>query len=86
MRSGSTTTCWARAEKKKDPPKVFLEHYLKASKYLYECNVTYPYKIIHANPQNLSVEALEIFYRITSSILKYLEQHEVVTRDVGQAV
>lgn len=72
------------AEKKKDPPKVYLEHYLKASKYLYECNATYPYKINHSNPQNLSIEALEIFYRITSSILKYLEQHEVVTRDVGK--
>lgn len=72
------------AEKKKDPPKVYLEHYLKSSKYLYECNATYPYKINHGNPQNLSVEALEIFYRITASIMKYVEQHEVVPRDVGK--
>lgn len=72
------------AEKKKDPPKVYLEHYLKSSKYLYECNATYPYKINHSNPQNLAIEALEIYYRITASIMKYLEQHETVTREVGK--
>lgn len=72
------------AEKKKEPPKVYMDHYLKASKYLYECNATYPIRINHSNPQNLSIEALEIFYRITSSIIKYLEQHDQVKRDVGK--
>ena len=72
------------AEKKKESPKVYLEHYLKASKYLYECNATYPIRINHSNPQNLSIEALELFYRITSSIIKYMEQHEEIPRDIGK--
>lgn len=72
------------AEKKKESPIAYLEHYLKASKYIYECNATYPIRINHSNPQNLSIEALDIFYRITSSIIKYLEQHEEVSRDIGK--
>lgn len=64
------------AEKKSEAPIVYLEHYLKASKYLLDNNATYPSKINYNNPQNLSVEALEIHYRIHASILKYIEQHE----------
>ncbi|GAB0096771.1 calcineurin-binding protein cabin-1-like [Sergentomyia squamirostris] len=72
------------AEKRKEPPSVYLDHYLKSSKYLYDSNATYPIRISHSNPQNLSIEALEVFYRITASIMKYLEQHQTVTRDVGK--
>lgn len=43
---------------------------------LYENNAQYPRRISHKSPQNLSIEALEIHYRIHASILKYLEQHE----------
>lgn len=43
---------------------------------LYENNAQYPRRISHKSPQNLSIEALEVHYRIHSSILKYLEQHE----------
>lgn len=49
---------------------------LKASKLLHENNATYPDKINYYNPQHLSVEALELHYRINASILKYLELHE----------
>nr|XP_012218304.1 PREDICTED: calcineurin-binding protein cabin-1-like isoform X4 [Linepithema humile] len=64
------------AEKKNQDPPVFLEHYAKASELLYENNAQYPRRISHKSPQNLSIEALEVHYRIHASILKYLEQHE----------
>lgn len=43
---------------------------------LYENNAQYPRRVSHKSPQNLSIEALEVHYRIHASILKYLEQHE----------
>lgn len=43
---------------------------------LQENKATYPEKINYNNPQHLSVEALELNYRIHASILKYLELHE----------
>lgn len=48
----------------------------KAGKLLHENNATYPEKINYHNPQHLSVEALEMHYRLNASILKYLEFHE----------
>lgn len=41
-----------------------------------ENNATYPEKINSTKPQHLSLEALEMHYRIHASILKYLELHE----------
>ncbi|XP_014218078.1 uncharacterized protein LOC106646550, partial [Copidosoma floridanum] len=64
------------AEKKKEEPPNFLKYYSNASQLLYEIEAQYPKRIIHKNPQNLAVEALEVYYRIHASILKYLEQHE----------
>ncbi|XP_078044095.1 calcineurin-binding protein cabin-1 [Augochlora pura] len=64
------------AEKKNQEPPIFLEHYAKASDLLYHNNAQYPRRISHNSPQHLSVEALEVHYRIHASILKYLEQHE----------
>ncbi|XP_076237549.1 calcineurin-binding protein cabin-1 isoform X2 [Calliopsis andreniformis] len=64
------------AEKKNQDPPIFLEHYAKASELLYNNNAQYPRRISHKYPQQLSVEALEVHYRIHASILKYLEQHE----------
>ncbi|KAK2589327.1 hypothetical protein KPH14_007875 [Odynerus spinipes] len=64
------------AEKKNEDPPIFLSCYAQASKLLYENNAEYPRRISHKNPQNLSIEALEVHYRIHASILKYLEQHE----------
>lgn len=48
----------------------------QASQLLNENNAEYPKRISHKCPQNLAIEALEIYYRIHASILKYLEQHE----------
>lgn len=72
------------AEKRKDLPANVIGHYLQSAQFLYEHNATYPFKISFTNPQNLSLEALEIFYRITVSIIKYVEQHAVITRGVGK--
>lgn len=72
------------AEKRKELPDVFIGHYIQSAKYLYEHNASYPFKISHSDPQNLSVEALEVYYRITSSIIKYIEQHSTITRAVGR--
>lgn len=72
------------AEKQKDPPNVVIEHYLKSAQYLYEHNATYPFKINSSSPQNLALEALEVFYRVTAVIIKYLEQHSVVTTAMGR--
>lgn len=72
------------AEKRKEMPEVFIDHYIKSAKFLYEHNASYPFKISHSNPQNLSVEALEVYYRITSSIIKHIEQHSTITKAVGR--
>ncbi|XP_060519435.1 calcineurin-binding protein cabin-1-like isoform X2 [Cylas formicarius] len=64
------------AEKKKKEPTEYLQYYLTASALLHENNATYPEKINYNNPQHLSVEALELHYRIHASVLKYLELHE----------
>lgn len=72
------------AEKRKEQPTLILEHYLQSAKYLYEHNATYPFKISFTNPQNLALEALEIFYRITAAIIKYVEMHSSITRVVGK--
>ncbi|KAL3275832.1 hypothetical protein HHI36_020575 [Cryptolaemus montrouzieri] len=64
------------AEKKQTEPSEYLNYYLTASQLLHENNATYPDKINYNSPQHLSVEALELHYRINASILKYLELHE----------
>lgn len=64
------------AEKQNEDPPVFLDYYSKASELLMQNGAEYPERINHKTPQLLSVEALEVHYRIHASILKYLEQHE----------
>ena len=72
------------AEKKKEPPVTYLNHYLKSAKYLYEDNATYPIKINHSNPSNLAIESLEVFYRISACIMKYLEQHSKINKPTAK--
>lgn len=72
------------AEKRKQAPEVVIDHYLQSAQYLYDNNASYPFKISSVNPQNLALEALEVFYRITATIIKYLEQHPVVTQAIGK--
>jgi hypothetical protein len=54
----------------------YFEHYEKASEYLYENNAEYPSKVGYTTPQLLSVEALEVYYRIHVCIVKTLELNE----------
>ncbi|XP_058446519.1 calcineurin-binding protein cabin-1-like isoform X3 [Malaya genurostris] len=68
------------AEKKRDLPIIYLSHYFKAAKCLYECRATYPIKVNHSNPSHLSIEALEIFYRINAAIMKYVEEHSLICK------
>lgn len=64
------------AEKRNKSPSVYLPHYIKAMKSLHEADALYPQKINYNSPQYLSIEVLEIHYRIHASILKFIEQHE----------
>ncbi|XP_069674696.1 calcineurin-binding protein cabin-1-like isoform X2 [Periplaneta americana] len=64
------------AEKRDHDPSVYLTHFTKASELLHENRASYARKISYNNPQNLAVEALEVYYRIHACILKYLEQYE----------
>lgn len=72
------------AEKRKEVPLIYLNYYLKSAKYLYEDNATYPIKINHNNPTHLAVESLEVFYRTTASILKYIEQHSKINKPTAK--
>lgn len=72
------------AEKRKEAPINYLSHYLKSTKYLYEDNATYPMKINHSNPSHLAIESLEVFYRISACIMKYLEQHSQINKPTAK--
>jgi len=60
------------SEKRSRPLDEFVEHYQMAAKLLEESSATYPKKISYNTPAHLSVEALEIYYRIHSNCLKSL--------------
>ncbi|KAI8501248.1 hypothetical protein Bbelb_213430 [Branchiostoma belcheri] len=60
------------AEKRGNPPQVYLEHYRLAAVYLHEDEARYPRKIHYHNPPDLAMEALEVFFRIHASIIKYI--------------
>lgn len=64
------------AEKSQADPKTYLDHYMQSASLLHENKCQYPEKINYNNPQHLSLEALEVHYRINASILKYLEAHD----------
>ncbi|MGH0166224.1 UNVERIFIED_CONTAM: hypothetical protein FKN15_050566 [Acipenser sinensis] len=64
------------AEKRKQPPKDYLLHYKQAAHYLHEEAARYPRKIHYHNPPGLAMEALELHFRLSASILKLLEAGE----------
>lgn len=72
------------AEKRKKPPNIVIDQYLKSAEYLHESGVIYPLRISSANTSSLVLEALEIFYRITATIIKYMERHSVVEYSLGK--
>uniref|UniRef100_A0A8C2GGG0 Calcineurin-binding protein cabin-1 n=1 Tax=Cyprinus carpio TaxID=7962 RepID=A0A8C2GGG0_CYPCA len=64
------------AEKRKLPPKDYLQLYKMSAHYLHEEAARYPRKIHYHNPPDLAMEALELFFRLGATILKLLESEE----------
>ncbi|KAM4576045.1 calcineurin-binding protein cabin-1 isoform 2-T2 [Odontesthes bonariensis] len=64
------------AEKRKKPPVEYMHLYKKAAHYLHEEAARYPRKIHYHNPPDLAMEALELHFRLSASILKLLEAEE----------
>uniref|UniRef100_A0A8D3E828 Calcineurin-binding protein cabin-1 n=1 Tax=Scophthalmus maximus TaxID=52904 RepID=A0A8D3E828_SCOMX len=64
------------AEKRKQPPVEYLQLYKKAAHYLHEEAARYPRKIHYHNPPDLAMEALELHFRLSATILKLLEAVE----------
>ncbi|XP_075424588.1 calcineurin-binding protein cabin-1 isoform X2 [Ascaphus truei] len=60
------------AEKQKQPPEMYLQHYKQAGHYLHEEAARYPKKIHYHNPPELAMEALEVYFRLHASVLKLL--------------
>ena len=63
-------------EKQGHPLIQCLEFYQKSIGYLRKNKVIIPRKINYNNPQEFSIEALEVYYRIHSSILKNIAKAE----------
>lgn len=71
------------AEKTGQHPKEYLFHYRLAAWHLHEDGALYPKKIPYHNPPHLSMEALEVYFRIHASVLKYLMDNEGGAVDRG---
>uniref|UniRef100_A0A3Q3LVI3 Calcineurin-binding protein cabin-1 n=1 Tax=Labrus bergylta TaxID=56723 RepID=A0A3Q3LVI3_9LABR len=61
------------AEKRKQSPVEYLQLYKKAANYLHEEAARYPRKIHYHNPPDLAMEALELHFRLSATMLKLLE-------------
>ncbi|KAM3610377.1 uncharacterized protein V6R79_003088 [Siganus canaliculatus] len=64
------------AEKRKQPALEYLQLYKKAAHYLHEEAARYPRKIHYHNPPDLAMEALELHFRLSATILKLLENNQ----------
>ncbi|XP_008274915.1 calcineurin-binding protein cabin-1 isoform X2 [Stegastes partitus] len=64
------------AEKRKQLPVEYVHLYKKAAHYLHEEAARYPRKIHYHNPPDLAMEALELHFRLSATILKLLEADE----------
>lgn len=49
-----------------EPLEVYLEHISRAAQNLYEMKARYPKKVIYQTPAHLSIEALEMHYKVCS--------------------
>ncbi|XP_039628031.1 calcineurin-binding protein cabin-1 isoform X2 [Polypterus senegalus] len=61
------------AEKRKQSPRQYLQLYKQAAHHLHEEAARYPRKIHYHNPPELAMEALELHFRLSASVLKLLE-------------
>ncbi|XP_061622399.1 calcineurin-binding protein cabin-1 isoform X2 [Phyllopteryx taeniolatus] len=64
------------AEKRKQTPVEYLQLYKKAAHFLHEEAARYPRKIHYHNPPDLAMEALELHFRLSATILKLLQANE----------
>uniref|UniRef100_A0AAY5JWF3 Calcineurin-binding protein cabin-1 n=1 Tax=Esox lucius TaxID=8010 RepID=A0AAY5JWF3_ESOLU len=64
------------AEKQKKPPREYIQLFKQAAHYLHEEAARYPRKIHYHNPPDLAMEALELYFRLSATILKLLEAEE----------
>ncbi|XP_077377463.1 calcineurin-binding protein cabin-1 isoform X2 [Festucalex cinctus] len=64
------------AEKRRQTPVEYLKLYKKAAHFLHEEAARYPRKIHYHNPPDLAMEALELHFRLSATILKLLEANE----------
>lgn len=58
------------------PPKVYLNHFYLSLQHLHEINARYPRKILYHSPASLSIESLELYYKIHACCIKYLLKYE----------
>ncbi|XP_017323946.2 calcineurin-binding protein cabin-1 isoform X2 [Ictalurus punctatus] len=62
------------SEKRKLLPKEYLRLYKQSAHFLHEEAARYPRKIHYHSPPDLAMEALELFFRTSATILKLLEE------------
>merc|ERR1719341_1308296 len=61
-----------------------LDFYIKSICFLRKNEITMPRKINYNNPQDFSIEALEVYYRIHASILKTIAKAEKEKKEVPE--
>lgn len=57
-------------------PAVYLDHLYQSLQHLYEMNAKYPRRILYHSPPPLSIESLELYYKIHALSMKYLLKYE----------
>ncbi|XP_022668029.1 calcineurin-binding protein cabin-1-like isoform X3 [Varroa jacobsoni] len=64
-----------------EPLEVYLEHISRAAQNLYEMKARYPKKVIYQTPAHLSIEALEMHYKVHAFAAKFLikNQHRQIS-------
>ena len=62
------------SEKLDKPPDVFMKHYQRSLSELYQSGGRYKQKLPYHGAPRYSIEAVEIFYRIHTSILKFVQK------------
>ncbi|KAH6935501.1 hypothetical protein HPB50_006286 [Hyalomma asiaticum] len=57
-------------------PAIYLDHLYQSLQHLYEMNAVYPQRIVYHSPPPLSIESLELYYKIHALSMKYLLKYE----------
>lgn len=71
-------------EKRSASPQIIIGRYLSAARHLHLNAACYPSKVNYSNPQEFSVETLEMFFKVHSFIIKFIGQKDpkLITDDV----